>query len=44
VSLTAPSAQPWDETHEAEQRAWLARTGNQFVNSLRPRLQRMADS
>lgn len=41
IILTASSPLPWDEDREAEQRAWFARAGNQFVNSLRPRLQRM---
>lgn len=41
LSLTTPSPLPWTEAIENEQRAWMARTGNQFVNSLRPRLQRL---
>lgn len=40
IVLPQRSALPWDEAREAEQRAWFARAGNQFVNSLRPRLQR----
>ena len=40
--LTTPSPQPWDEQREVEQRAWFANVGNQFVNSLRPRLLRIA--
>lgn len=39
LALTAPSPAPWDDAAEAEQRRWLARAANQFVNSLRPRLQ-----
>jgi hypothetical protein len=42
ISLTLSSPLPWDEAREDEQRAWFARAGNQFVNSLRPRLQRIA--
>ena len=30
---------PWTETDEEEQRRWFATAANQFVNSLRPRLQ-----
>lgn len=40
ISLTKSSPAPWDETSEAEQRAWLARTANQFVNSIAPRISR----
>lgn len=42
VSLTHPSPQPWDEASEAEQRRWMAKAANQFVNSFRPRLLRLA--
>lgn len=42
LSLAVRSALPWDDARETEQRAWFARVANQFVNSLRPRLQRMA--
>ena len=42
LSLVAASPQPWNEEREAEQREWFARVANQFVNSLRPRLQRYA--
>lgn len=41
LSLTYPSPAPWDEAHEIVQRAWMARAANQFVNSLRPRLERL---
>ncbi|UZK67333.1 hypothetical protein [Sphingomonas sp. M1-B02] len=41
LSLTTPSPQPYNEAGEAEQRQWMARAANQFVNSLRPRLQRL---
>ena len=41
LSITVPSPQPWDAPQEAEQRAWLGRAANQFVNSLRPRLARL---
>jgi hypothetical protein len=41
MRITAPSAQPWDDMTEATQREWMARAANQFVNSLRPRLQRL---
>lgn len=40
VNRTSPA--PWDDAREAEQRQWLGRTANQFVNSLRPRLQRLS--
>ena len=40
LTLTEPSPEPWDEAVETEQRRWLARAANQFVNSLRPRLHR----
>jgi hypothetical protein len=43
LSVVAASPQPWDHEREAEQRAWFARAANQFINSLRPRLQRYAD-
>lgn len=43
LSMTTPSPQPWDESREAAQRQWFARVANQFVNSLRPRLQRVAE-
>lgn len=36
------SAQPWDASAEAAQREWMAKVANQFVNSLRPRLLRLA--
>lgn len=42
LSLTSPSSLPWSDPREDEQRAWFAKAGNQFVNSLRPRLQRTA--
>jgi hypothetical protein len=41
ISITVPSPPPWDAAQEAEQRAWLGRAANQFVNSLRPRLARL---
>jgi hypothetical protein len=40
MRITAPSSQPWNEAVEDEQRNWMARAANRFVNSLRPRLQR----
>lgn len=40
ISVIAPSPTPWDEGSEEQQRAWMAQMANQFVNSLRPRLQR----
>jgi hypothetical protein len=40
--LRLPSALPWNEVCEQEQRNWFALVANQLVNSLRPRLQRMA--
>ena len=42
--VNTPSALPWTEEREAEQLAWFATVGNQFVNSLRPRLQRLTAS
>lgn len=42
LSLTAPSPQPWQEEQEAAQRVWMGAAANQVVNSLRPRLQRLA--
>lgn len=42
VTVRAPSPLPWDGAREDEQRAWLARAANRFVNSFRPRLLRMA--
>lgn len=43
VGLTTTSSLPWDEACEDGQRAWFTEAGNQFVNSLRPRLQRIAE-
>lgn len=40
IVLTSPSPLPWDEAREGEQRAWLARAANQFVNSIAPRISR----
>ena len=42
LNITMPSAKPWDAPAEVVQRAWMAKAANQFVNSLRPRLQRLA--
>ncbi|MCB2075498.1 MAG: hypothetical protein H6917_15635 [Novosphingobium sp.] len=42
IGLTKPSPLQWDEAREEDQRAWFAQVANQFVNSLRPRLQRIA--
>jgi hypothetical protein len=42
VGLTVPAPGPWDEAAEAQQREWMARAANQFVNSIRPRLQAAA--
>ncbi len=41
LSVSIPSPLPWDPAQQAEQRAWLSRAANQFVNSLRPRLARL---
>lgn len=41
ISSVMASAQPWDASAEGTQRAWMAKVANQFVNSLRPRLQRL---
>lgn len=40
ISLVAPSPAPWDAAADDRQRRWMALSANQFVNSLRPRLQR----
>ena len=42
LSLTRQMPQPWTDVTETEQRRWMASAANQFVNSLRPRLQRLA--
>jgi hypothetical protein len=42
INLAIPAPQPWTDEIEAEQRAWLGRRANQLVNSLRPRLQGLA--
>jgi hypothetical protein len=41
IALTQHSPLPWDDACETEQCAWFVRIGNQFINSLRPRLQRL---
>ncbi len=41
ITLKVASPLPWDAAREAEQRIWLARAANQFVNSLRPRISRI---
>jgi hypothetical protein len=41
IAMTQSSSLPWDEGREEEQRRWFARAANQFVNSLRPRLQHL---
>jgi len=40
ITLTTPSPAPWDEAREDEQRRWLARAANQFVNIVGPRISR----
>lgn len=42
LSLAQASAWPWDAAAENAQREWMVRVANQFVNSLRPRLLRLA--
>ncbi len=42
LSVSMPSPQPWGASVEDTQRKWMATVANQFVNSLRPRLQQMA--
>lgn len=42
LSATSPAPTPWDDSAEELQRTWLGQAANQFVNSLRPRLQRLA--
>ena len=41
ISATSPAPAPWNDNAEEGQRAWLGQAANQFVNSLRPRLQRL---
>ena len=41
LRITAPYGQPSDDASEVAQREWMGRAANQFVNSLRPRLQRL---
>jgi hypothetical protein len=41
IALTTSSPGPWDDTVEERQRAWMRQAANQFVNSLRPRLERL---
>lgn len=41
ITIRFPSPLPWDEQRETEQRLWLARAANRFVNSFRPRLLRL---
>lgn len=41
LALRHPSQAPWNNEAEAFQRQWLGQVSNQFVNSLRPRLQRL---
>ncbi|KQS03555.1 hypothetical protein ASG11_04210 [Sphingomonas sp. Leaf357] len=41
LRVTAPYGPPGDEASEVAQRQWMGRAANQFVNSLRPRLQRL---
>ena len=40
LSIATPSSEPQDDQAEAAQRRWMSKAANQFVNSLRPRLQR----
>lgn len=44
ITLSWPSPWPWTEGEEERQIALLARAANQFVNSLRPRLERSSES
>lgn len=41
ISVLQRSSAPWSEEEEVIQRSWLGRAANQFVNSFRPRLQRL---
>ncbi len=43
IVMTAPAPLPWDEAAEAEQRRWLGLAANRLINSLRPRLARLAE-
>ncbi|AUW58998.1 hypothetical protein C1T17_13745 [Sphingobium sp. SCG-1] len=42
LSITTSSPLPWTDQAEEAHRAWMTRIANQYVNSLRPRLQRIA--
>ena len=41
ISLYCAAPLPWDDTSEVQQREWLGKAANQFVNSLRPRIARI---
>lgn len=41
LGTATASPLPWENVQEDGQRAWLGEAANQFVNSLRPRLQRL---
>jgi hypothetical protein len=40
IAVATPSPAPWDEARAGEQREWLGRAANQFVNSVAPRISR----
>lgn len=42
LSVEAPAPLPWDAAAEDAQAEFLADCANQLVNSLRPRLERLA--
>lgn len=42
ISFTEQLPPPWGEADEEVQRGWMASAANQFVNSFRPRLERLA--
>lgn len=44
LSLSADAPLPWDDPAEQAQAEFLARAANQLVNSLRPRLERLASA
>jgi hypothetical protein len=43
ITITHPSPLPWDDAEAEDQRAWMTRAANRYVNSFRPRLLRLAE-
>jgi hypothetical protein len=44
ITLTAPAPLPWSAEREIEQQGWMGRAANRIINSLKPRLARLAGS